>query len=113
MPHAEALAAVCATHFFVSPTLSENFGYVFLEATAAGSPLLISDRTSWNDIEEHNAGWTVPLEDREKWVEKIKYCVDMEDEEYREMSRAARKYSEDWLANPRSSRIREHSCGGH
>ena len=100
MPHAEALQRVCETHFFVSPTLSENFGYVFLEATAAGSPLLISDRTTWNDIVEHNAGWVVPLEDRKEWIRRIKYCIEMDDDEYKEMSSAARKYSEDWLADP-------------
>lgn len=104
LPHAEALQRVCATHFFVSPTLSENFGYVFLEATAAGCPLLISDRTTWNDIEENNAGWTVPLEDPERWVEKIKYCLEMENEEYKEMSRSAREYSERWLADPEIER---------
>lgn len=104
MPHAQALQRVCSTHFFVSPTLSENFGYVFLEATAAGSPLLISDRTSWNDIEEHNAGWTVPLAEPEKWVEKIRYCLEMEDPEYASMSRSARKYSVEWLANPEIER---------
>jgi glycosyltransferase involved in cell wall biosynthesis len=100
LPHAEALRRVCSTHFFVSPTLSENFGYVFLEATAAGSPLLISDRTSWNDIEDNNAGWIVPLAEPGEWVEKIHYCLEMEDPEYREMSREARKYSVEWLANP-------------
>lgn len=104
LPHAEALERVCSTHFFVSPTLSENFGYVFLEATAAGSPLLISDRTSWNDIEEHNAGWTVPLAEPREWVEKVNYCLEMEDAEYKAMSRAARNYSENWLANPEIER---------
>jgi glycosyltransferase involved in cell wall biosynthesis len=104
LPHSEALERVCTTHFFVSPTLSENFGYVFLEATAAGSPLLISDRTTWNDIEENNAGWTVPLEEPEKWVERINYCLNMDSEEYAEMSRSARAYSERWLANPEIER---------
>jgi glycosyltransferase involved in cell wall biosynthesis len=104
VPNNEAIERVRSTHFFVSPTLSENFGYVFLEAAAAGSPLLISERTSWNDIEENNVGWTVPLAEPEKWVEKIKYCVDMEDEEYREMSRSARQYSERWLAKPEIER---------
>ena len=104
VPNNEAIERVRLTHFFVSPTLSENFGYVFLEAAAAGSPMLISERTSWNDIEENNVGWTVPLAEPEKWVEKIKYCVDMEDEEYRGMSRSARQYSERWLAKPEIER---------
>jgi glycosyltransferase involved in cell wall biosynthesis len=104
LPHSEALQRVRDSHFFVSPTLSENFGYVFLEATAAGSPLLISDRTTWNDIEKNNAGWIVPLEDPQKWLEKINYCLDMEGEEYELMSRSARAYSERWLANPEIER---------
>lgn len=104
MPHAEALDRVRSTNFFVSPTLSENFGYVFLEATAAGSPLLISDRTSWNDIEERNAGWVAPLAEPQTWIDRINYCVEMDDEEYSAMSRAARQYSIDWLANPEIER---------
>jgi glycosyltransferase involved in cell wall biosynthesis len=98
--HAEALRRVSETHFFVSPTLSENFGYVFPEAMAAGSPLLISERTTWNEIEEHNSGWVVPLNDPDKWVEKINYCVEMDDAEYSAMSRSAREYAVNWLAKP-------------
>src|SRR5690606_23610763 len=39
----DGLDHLAAAHFFVMPTLTENFGYVFLEALAAGCPLLISD----------------------------------------------------------------------
>lgn len=104
LPHEEALERICQSHFFISPTLSENFGYVFLEATAAGCPLIISDRTTWNDIEEHDAGWVIPLDKPDKWIERIKYCLDMDDAEYREMSRSAREYSEEWLADPEIER---------
>jgi glycosyltransferase involved in cell wall biosynthesis len=58
----DALKIVSANHFFAMPTLNENFGYVFIEALAAGCPLLISDRTVWDDIESHNSGWRIPLE---------------------------------------------------
>jgi glycosyltransferase involved in cell wall biosynthesis len=36
--------------FFVLPTIGENFGYVFLEALAAGCPLITSDRTPWTTL---------------------------------------------------------------
>ena len=82
------------------PTLNENFGYVFIESLAAGCPLLISDRTVWSDIETKNAGWIMPLENPNSWVTRILSCVDMDDEQYLSMSQSARRYSDEWLANP-------------
>lgn len=99
----DALKRVCAGHFFAMPTLNENFGYVFIEALAAGCPLLISDRTVWDDIENHNSGWRLPLEKPESWVAAINNCLAMETEEYAAMSRAARRYAAEWLAEPETN----------
>ena len=104
IPYENGLRRMVESHFFVLPTLGENFGYVFLEAMAAGAPLLISDKTVWGELEKRNAGWQVPLESPEKWVEKIKLCVDMDPASYREMSRNARQYAMDWLGNDHTER---------
>ena len=80
------------------PTLSENFGYVFVEALAAGCPLLISDRTVWDDIEEKRVGWRITLEDRPAYVERIRECLAMAPATYTAMSQRARLYAEDWLS---------------
>jgi glycosyltransferase involved in cell wall biosynthesis len=98
----DALKRVCANHFFAMPTLNENFGYVFIEALAAGCPLLISDRTVWDDIENKNAGWRIPLENPENWIASINRCLAMEEAEYAAMSRAARGYATEWLAEPKT-----------
>jgi glycosyltransferase involved in cell wall biosynthesis len=98
----DALKRVCANHFFAMPTLNENFGYVFIEALAAGCPLLISDRTVWDDIENKNAGWRIPLENPENWIVSINRCLAMEEAEYAAMSRAARGYATEWLAEPKT-----------
>lgn len=97
-----AIDRVFNSHFFVLPTLNENFGYVFIESLAAGSPLLISDRTIWNDIEEHGVGWAIPLEDRALFLRRIRECIDMSGGEYAAMSRAAREYAVNWLAGQTS-----------
>lgn len=102
-PNRVALEKVRANHFFALPTLNENFGYVFIEALAAGCPLLISDRTAWDDIETYRAGWCPALEEPEKWVALIERCVAMEAAEYEEMSSAARRYSTEWLAEPETN----------
>ncbi|MCU1288422.1 MAG: hypothetical protein JWN60_651 [Acidobacteria bacterium] len=99
-PYQQALKKVFESHFFVLPTLNENFGYVCIEALAAGCPLLLSDRTVWSDLENYNAGWQLPLEEAENWVGKIKDCVEMDNSEYQKMSSAARNYSIEWLAKP-------------
>jgi glycosyltransferase involved in cell wall biosynthesis len=94
----DALRRLAESHFFAMPTLNENFGYVFVEALAAGCPLLISDRTAWSDVEEKGVGWRVPLEDRNLFISRIKECLAMDAAAYREMSRKARRYALDWLS---------------
>ena len=95
----DALRRLAASHFFAMPTLNENFGYVFVEALAAGCPLLISDRTVWEDVEKKGVGWRVPLADRSAFIARIKECIAMGNADYSEMSRRARRYAEHWLAN--------------
>ncbi len=97
----DVLQKVAESHFFSMPTLNENFGYVFIEGLAAGCPLIISDQTVWDEIEQNNAGWRIPLENEQAWIEKINYCIAMENEEYQAMSKAARAYSEKWLDDPK------------
>ncbi len=99
IPYEKGLKRMLDSHFFVLPTLGENFGYVFLEAMAAGSPLLVSDRTVWNELEERGAGFEIPLDDSDKWIAVIKRCLAMCNDEYRESSLCARKYALDWLNN--------------
>jgi glycosyltransferase involved in cell wall biosynthesis len=94
----DALRRLANSHFFAMPTLNENFGYVFVEALAAGCPLLISDRTAWTDIEEKGVGWGVPLEDKDAYVDRINTCLAMTDSDYKTMSRKSRAYAEEWLA---------------
>ena len=88
------------SHFFVLPTLNENFGYVFLEAMAAGCPLIISDRTIWNDLREKRIGWNLTLDSHDSWVQVIRSCCEMTQEEYLDMSANARDSAVDWLSNP-------------
>lgn len=101
--YTEGLKHLYSRHFFVLPTRHENFGYVILESLAAGSPVLISDVTGWSNIDQRNAGWQMPLDDPEKWNRRINDCIEMDDVEYRLLSRAARDYATEFLAKDESS----------
>lgn len=88
-------------HFFVLPTVGENFGHVFIEALSAGCPLIISDRTPWVDLEKEGIGWDIPLESPEKWNEIFNYCIKLDQLTYRKLSENSRHYANQWLSNPK------------
>lgn len=101
LPHYEAIEKLLNYHFFILPTLGENFGHVFIEALAAGCPLITSDRTPWRDLETKKIGWDLPLEKPEEWNKIIKYCLNINDINYRKVSGNARKFAYQWLSDPK------------
>lgn len=84
---------------FFLPTLGENFGHVILEALVAGCPVLISDRTPWRDLEAHGAGWSLPLEQPERFTTVLQSCVDMGAENFAWARDAAFEYGRQHLEN--------------
>ena len=98
--HEKVLETLFKYHFFVLPTLGENFGHVFIEALAAGCPLIISDRTPWVKLESKQIGWDLPLEDPQKWIEIINFCINLNDANYTKLSANARNFACRWVTNP-------------
>ena len=113
IPHEKTVETIFNYHFFVLPTLGENFGHVFIEALAAGCPLIISNRTPWRDLEEKQIGWDLALEDSSKWIEIFNYCISLDDISYSKISSKSRHYAVDWLSDPKivedTLRVLEHS----
>lgn len=99
VPHEQVQSTLAGFHFFILPTLGENFGHVIPEALAAGCPVVISNRTPWHNLQQHGAGWDLAL-DRELWRDVLQRCVDMDQQTYRAASAAARDYVIWWLQHP-------------
>lgn len=96
----EVLERLSEAHFFVLPTLNENFGYVFVEAMAAGCPLIISERTIWNGLEYLGIGRNIPLDTQASWSRALRDFVAMDAESFIRMSSAARDHAVKWLRDP-------------
>lgn len=72
-------------HFFIFPTLHENYGHVIVEALAAGCGLIISEDTPWRNLEKKGIGWDINLTDKEKFIQVLKLCIAIEQDEYNEI----------------------------
>lgn len=68
-------------HFFYLPTLGENYGHAIAEALLSSVPVIISDKTPWQKLEEKQAGWAIPL-DHTMFNEVLDRCLNMEQETY-------------------------------
>jgi glycosyltransferase involved in cell wall biosynthesis len=63
LPNAAVLALIRAVDFLVLPTLHDTFGFVSLEALAAGTPVIATDTCAQPEIVEHGrSGFLLPLE---------------------------------------------------
>jgi glycosyltransferase involved in cell wall biosynthesis len=92
IPHEEVGAVFSEHHLFLFPTLGENFGHVIIESLVAGCPVLISDQTPWRNLEQEGVGWDLPLDRLEVFQQVLQKCVDMGEEEFRQLSRRATEY---------------------
>ena len=51
----------CESSLFVLPTYSENFGMVIAEAMSCGVPVITTNGTPWQELNEHKLGWCIDL----------------------------------------------------
>jgi glycosyltransferase involved in cell wall biosynthesis len=87
-------ATVAGYDLFFLPTLGENFGHAINEALGAGVPALISDRTPWQALESHEAGWSLPLDKPDAFVRAIDAFAVLDEAGRLRLRRGARRLAE-------------------
>lgn len=90
--HDEIMSMFKAHHVFLFPTLGENFGHVISEALIGGCPVIISDQTPWRGLKETRVGWDIALSDEIGFVEAVQYLINIDRDEYNNLSRNAFEY---------------------
>ncbi|MFW6009707.1 MAG: glycosyltransferase, partial [Actinomycetota bacterium] len=79
------------------PSYGENFGHVVAESLMAGTPVLISDRTPWSDVEEAGAGWVRSPDDHHGFAAVLDGYASSSEEDRRAHRVAARALAEERL----------------
>jgi glycosyltransferase involved in cell wall biosynthesis len=87
--HSKVTRVMKEHDLFFLPTLGENFGHVVPESLLNGCPVLISDRTPWQGLEEKGVGWVFPLSEPERFRRVIQGCVRMGPLDHTRLSDAA------------------------
>lgn len=98
--HASVRETIAQHDLFFLPTRGENFGHVIVEALSAGTPVLISDRTPWKNVENVGAGWALTLENELGFVRAIEEAALWSAEKQRAVRSAAMAFAESALTDP-------------
>ena len=94
LSHEEVHDVLACYDAFLFPTFSENFGHVIAESLSAGTPVIISDQTPWNEVNECHAGYAFPLSEEQKYIYAINEIADMDEDAMNAMRENAKKLFE-------------------
>ncbi|MBO9635718.1 MAG: glycosyltransferase family 4 protein [Chitinophagaceae bacterium] len=93
----EVLPTLKHNHVFMLATLGENFGHAVFESLTAGRPVLISDQTPWRSLASVNAGWDLPLNDKQAFAGTIAELMEMGQDEYDVWAKGAKALALDFM----------------
>lgn len=69
-------------HAMILPTLGENYGHIIVESLINSTPVIISDNTPWNKINNYKAGWTIPLNSHKEYIKIIDDLIELNNIDY-------------------------------
>ena len=88
-------------HFFILPTLHENYGHAIAEAINIGVPVMISKRTPWSMLVSEGIGYDIELSDKNAWQLALKEAYALPEKDYLEMCKACYAYAQRNIVNSR------------
>lgn len=95
--HADVGRTVSRYHAYYMPTIGENYGHSIVESLLYARPVVISDKTPWNGVNQAGAGWAIPLDEPEAFQTALQTLADMDAPEFSAMCDAAQRFIYDRL----------------
>lgn len=84
------------SHVLFFPTFHENFGHVIAESLALAKPIIISDQTPWENLEESKVGFSFSLNEMDHFVQAIQKLYSMDQETFQQMQENCIPYLENF-----------------
>jgi glycosyltransferase involved in cell wall biosynthesis len=84
-------------HLFSMLSLGENFGHSIFESLIAGTPVLISNKTPWKELEKHQAGWDVNLNDPNTIQNLIQEIANLDQSAYENLRKGAKIHADRYI----------------
>jgi glycosyltransferase involved in cell wall biosynthesis len=105
LDHAAVPQTLHDHHFFVLPTMGENYCHSAVESIINGTPVVLSNATPWVNLAQFRAGFDIPLADRNGWTTALQSCVEMDQQVYSGYLEGTRTYARQFSIE---EAVREH-----
>ena len=96
----EVITRIAGYHLFFMPTRGENFAFAVLESLMAGRPVLISNRTPWQDLQTKKAGYDLPLDKMEYFRNAIMETLNQPQHSFDDWCAGACDVANGFIHNP-------------
>lgn len=100
--HSQVTSVLENYDLFFLPTLGENYGHVIMESLSVGTPVLIADTTPWRNLEQAGVGWDLPLNNEQRFADKIHDIAKFSNEDYGIWRNKVRAYARERAADPQT-----------
>ena len=100
--HSEVEKTLENYHCLFFPTLGENYGHIIVESMYSGCLVLISDTTPWIDLEKVGIGWSIPLNEDDKYLNALHLLLNLDEHEFNKRANKAIQYC---LTNCKNEKI--------
>lgn len=77
-------------------TKGENFGHAIYESLSVGTPVIISQFTPWNNLQEKKAGWNIDINKKEELLTTLHQLSKMTLQEHNDYSNNAWQVAKDY-----------------
>lgn len=93
LPHSNINTVLLEHDLFILPTLGENYGHAIIESLSVGRPVVISNQTPWKKLVDYNAGWELPLSEKQDWIDTIEQAASWDQVEFDKHCQGAIDYA--------------------
>lgn len=84
-------------HASILLTKGENFGHALYESLSVARPIITSNFTPWNNLEQHKAGWNLDISDLEQCIAQLNKIKEIDHSEYSAFSNGAYKLAGEYF----------------